>query len=117
MQDYQAFSEEEMSYRMLLDYPPAAHMLAVLGSGPEDELLVQAMHYLKLYVQRIYKKNDLHVIGPAYAAVGKVKDIYRQVIYLKHEDYQVLVWIKDQLEKYIEINSGFRKLYIQFDFQ
>lgn len=117
VQDYQAFYEEEMSYRMLLDYPPAAHMLAVLGSGPEDELLVQAMHYLKLYVQRIYKKNDLHVIGPAYAAVGKVKDIYRQVIYLKHEDYQILVWIKDQLEKYIEINSGFRKLYIQFDFQ
>ena len=117
VQDYQAFYEEEMSYRMLLDYPPAAHMLAVLGSGSEDELLVQAMHYLKLYVQQIYKKNDLHVIGPAYAAVGKVKDIYRQVIYLKHEDYQVLVWIKDQLEKYIEINSGFRKLYIQFDFQ
>ena len=117
VQDYQAFYEEEMSYRMLLDYPPAAHMLAVLGSGPEDELLVQAMHYLKLYVQRIYKKNDLHVIGPAYAVVGKVKDIYRQVIYLKHEDHQVLVWIKDQLEKYIEINSGFRKLYIQFDFQ
>ena len=117
VQDYQAFYEEEMSYRMLLDYPPAAHMLAVLGSGPEDELLVQAMHYLKLYVQRIYKKNELHVIGPAYAAVGKVKDIYRQVIYLKHEDYQILVWIKDQLEKYIEINSGFRKLYIQFDFQ
>ena len=115
-QDYQAFYEEEMSYRMLLDYPPAAHMLAVLGSSPEDEILVQAMHYLKLYVQRIYKQNDLHVIGPAYAAVGKVKDIYRQVIYLKHEDYQVLVRIKDQLEKYIEINSGFRKIYIQFDF-
>ena len=116
VQDYQAFYEEEMSYRMLLDYPPASHMLAVLGSGPEDESLVQAMHYLKLYIQRIYKGNDLHVIGPAYAAVGKVKDIYRQVIYLKHEDYQVLVRIKDQLEKYIEINSGFRKMYIQFDF-
>lgn len=116
VQDYQAFYEEEMSYRMLLDYPPASHMLAVLGSGPEDESLVQAMHYLKLYIQRIYKGNDLHVIGPAYAAVGKVKDIYRQVIYLKHEDYQVLVKIKDQLEKYIEINSGFRKIYIQFDF-
>ena len=116
VQDYQAFYEEEMSYRMLLDYPPAAHMLAVLGSGPEDERLVQAMHYLKLYIQRIYKENDLHVIGPAYAAVGKVKDIYRQVIYLKHQDHKTLVRIKDQLEKYIEINSGFRNIYIQFDF-
>ena len=116
VQDYQAFYEEEMSYRMLLDYPPAAHMLAVLGSSPDEEMLVQAMHYLELYIRRIYKEKDLHVIGPAYAAVGKVKDIYRQVIYLKHEDYQILVRIKNQLEKYIEINSGFRKIYIQFDF-
>ncbi len=107
VQDYQAFYEEEMSYRMLLDYPPAAHMLAVLGSGPEDEKLVQAMYYLKLYIERIYRENDLHIIGPAYASVGKVKDIYRQVIYLKHKDHKTLVHIKDQLEKYIEINSGF----------
>ena len=116
VQDYEAFYQEEMSYRMLLDYPPASHMMAVLGSCPEEELLVQAMHYLELYIHRVYKEKDLHVIGPAYASVGKVKDIYRQVIYLKHEKQETLVRIKDQLEKYIEINSGFRKLYIQFDF-
>ena len=116
VQDYEAFYQEEMSYRMLLDYPPASHMMAVLGSCPEEELLVQAMHYLELYIHRVYKEKDLHVIGPAYASVGKVKDICRQVIYLKHEKQETLVRIKDQLEKYIEINSGFRKLYIQFDF-
>ena len=116
VQDYEAFYQEEMSYRMLLDYPPASNMMAVLGSCPEEELLVQAMHYLELYIHRVYKEKDLHVIGPAYASVGKVKDIYRQVIYLKHEKQETLVRIKDQLEKYIEINSGFRKLYIQFDF-
>ena len=116
VQDYEAFYEEEMSYRELMDYPPAAHMMAVLGSCPEEELLIQAMHYLQLYINRIYKKKDLHIIGPAYASVGKVKDIYRQVIYLKHEDYGTLVRIRDQMEKYIEINSGFRKIYIQFDF-
>ena len=116
VQDYEAFYQEEMSYRMLLDYPPASHMMAVLGSCPEEELLVQAMHYLELYIHRVYKEKDLHVIGPAYASVGKVKDIYRQVINLKHEKQETLVRIKDQLEKYIEINSGFRKLYIQFDF-
>ena len=116
VQDYEAFYEEEMSYRELMDYPPAAHMMAVLGSCPEEEFLIQAMHYLQFYINRIYKKKDLHVIGPAYASVGKVKDIYRQVIYLKHEDYGTLVRIRDQIEKYIEINSGFRKIYIQFDF-
>ena len=115
-QDYQTFYEEEMSYRMLLDYPPASHMLAILGSGENEEVLTQAMHYLELYIHRIYREKDLHVIGPAYAAIGKVKDIYRQVIYLKHKEYKTLVRIKDQMEKYMEINSGFRKIYIQFDF-
>ena len=55
VQDYEAFYQEEMSYRMLLDYPPASHMMAVLGSCPEEELLVQAMHYLELYIHRDYK--------------------------------------------------------------
>ena len=54
VQDYEAFYQEEMSYRMLLDYPPASHMMAVLGSCPEEELLVQAMHYLELYIHRVY---------------------------------------------------------------
>lgn len=116
VQDYQAFYKEEMSYRMLLDYPPASHMMAVFGSCEDEEQLLKAMHYLKLYVNRIYTGEDLHMIGPAYASVGKVKDVYRQVLYLKHEDYQTLVRIKDRLEQYIEINSGYRKIYIQFDF-
>lgn len=30
---------------------------------------------------------------------------------------KVLMDIKDKAEKYIEINSGFRKLYIQFDYE
>ena len=116
VQDYQAFYKEEMSYRMLLDYPPASHMMAVFGSCEDEEQLLKAMHYLKLYVDRIYTGQDLHMIGPAYASVGKVKDVYSQVLYLKHDDYQTLVRIKDRLEQYIEINSGYRKIYIQFDF-
>ena len=32
-QDYERFYEEEMGYRILMDYPPAAHMLTVLASG------------------------------------------------------------------------------------
>ena len=50
------------------------------------------------------------------AGQGKVKDVYRRVLYLKHENYDLLVRIKDRLEEYIEINSGFRKVNIQFDF-
>ncbi len=115
-QDYEEFYEEEMGYRFLLDYPPAAHMMAVLGSSEDEKLLEMAMHYLNLFTGKLHPGKDLHVIGPAPTSVGKVKDIYRRVLYLKHENYNLLVQIKDRMEEYIEINSGFRKVYIQFDF-
>ena len=115
-QDYEAFYQEEMSYRILLDYPPASHMLAVLGACEEEEQLLKGMYYIGQFVKKVYHGDGLHIIGPASAPVGKVKDVYKQVLYLKHEDYHILVNIKDKIEKYMEINSGFRKIYIQFDF-
>ena len=115
-QDYEAFYQEEMSYRILLDYPPASHMLAILGTCEEEERLSKGMYYIGQFVKKVYHGDGLHVIGPASAPVGKVKDVYKQVLYLKHEDYHTLVNIKDKIEKYMEINSGFRKIFIQFDF-
>ena len=115
-QAYEEFYEEEMGYRILMDYPPAAHMMAVLGTSEDEKLLEMAMHYLSLFTGRLYQGKELHIIGPAPASVGKVKDVYRRILYLKHENYDLLVRIKDRLEEYIEINSGFRKVNIQFDF-
>ena len=115
-QDYAQFYEAEMSYRMLLDYPPAASMAALKGACEDEELLTKAMEYLRKYVETIYRKQDLILIGPAPEAVAKVQDLYRQVLYMRHQDREILVKLKNALEKYIAVNSGFRKLYIQFDF-
>ena len=60
--------------------------------------------------------QQIAIIGPASPYVGKVNDVYRRVLYLKHADYEALTHMKDKLEQYIEINSGFAKLRIQFDF-
>ena len=116
-QDYQRFYQEEMSYRMLLDYPPAAHMLSILASGQDDELLEKGMEFLRKFAERISPGKELHIIGPAWASVGKVNDVYRKVLYMKHAEEKVLMDMKDKIGKYIEINSGFRKLYIMFDYQ
>ena len=115
VQDYKKFYKEEMGYRMLLDYPPAAHMMTVFGACQDEELLKNAMYYIEVFIRRVSPKEELHMIGPAAASVGKVKDVYRQVIHLKHRDICFLTAVRDKLEKYIEINSGFRKIYIQFD--
>ena len=116
-QDYERFYEEEMGYRILMDYPPAAHMLTVLASGEDAALLGQGMEFIRKFAERICPDKGLHIIGPADAAVGKVNDIYRKVFRLKHEDGKLLLDMKDKIEKYIEINSGFLKLYIQYDME
>ena len=92
-------------------------MMAVLGSCQEEERLNQAMEYLKRFIQRVYTKKDLRVIGPAPQSVGRVKDQYKKVIYLKHAREDVLIYVRDKLEQYMEINSGFHSMTIQFDIQ
>ena len=115
-QDYEGFYEKEMNYRDLMGYPPASQLMAVLMTGSDENKLTTAAEYLKKYAIRVSADGEVQVIGPASPSVGKVNDVYRKVIYLKSEEYQVLVRIKNHMERYIEINRGFANMRIQFDF-
>ena len=115
-QDYEGFYEEEMRYRELMGYPPVSQLLAVLMTGADEEQLELAAEYLKKYVSHIDRNRQIQIIGPARPYVGRVNDVYRLVLYLKCEEYQVLMETKNQMERYIEINRGFASLRIQFDF-
>ena len=116
-QDYEAFYEEEISYRKLMGYPPAQNLLAVHAACSDEELLARAMDYIRKFLVRANRSGTLSMLGPAAESVSKVRDMYRMVLYLKEKDYRVLVALKDKLEKYIEINSGFKEIYIQFEFR
>ncbi len=115
-QDYESFYEEEMNYRMLMGYPPAEELLAIWMTGQSVEHHKVAAVYLKEFTERINREGRLTVIGPAAPYVSKVNDQYRQIIYVKSEDYELLVRTKDLLEQYIDMNRGFDQLRIQFDF-
>ncbi len=115
-QDYEAFYREEIRYRELMGYPPVENLLAVLASCKDEAHLEKGCAYLKEYILRICKREEVDVIGPAAPGIGKINDIYRKVLYLKTERYDTLVKIKNRLEQYIELNSGFNTIRIQFDF-
>lgn len=115
-QDYEAFYEKEIRYRSLMGYPPVENLMAVLAACEDEALLEKACKYLKEYILRIKGQAQLNVIGPASPGVDKIKDIYRRVVYVKAPEYRTLVVLKDRMEQYIEINSGFQKMRIQFDF-
>ena len=116
-QDYAAFYEEEIRYRELMGYPPVENLLAVLVSCEDEELLDRGCRYLKEFSMRFREKAQASVIGPASPGIDKIKDIYRRVLYIKAPDYGMLTAVKDRLEQYIEINPGFDKMRIQFDFK
>ena len=115
-QDYEAFYEEEIRYRTMMGYPPAENLLAVFISSADEALLETGCRYLKEYMIKAKKDIEASVIGPASPGIEKINDVYRKVIYVKTADYHDLVVLKDRTEKYIEINSGFDKMRIQFDF-
>lgn len=115
-QDYEGFYESEMEYRMLMGYPPTEQLLAVLLTGPDEAVLETAAKYLREFVLRVDKNRILKVIGPASPYVAKVSDVYRRILYLKGTEYRMLIEVKNRMEQYIEINTGFRTLRIQFDF-
>lgn len=122
-QDYQAFYEEEMVYREMLMYPPAAHMLAVLVAAKEEEHAQLLADTLGQMIAKAAEKNDgtekIQKIGPAPATVGKIKDIYRFMIYVKSREYDRLVEMKDELEAYLserEKKGEGGEETVQFDF-
>lgn len=115
-QDYQSFYEEELLYRELMQYPPASHMLAVLVTSEKEEKGFAFSNTLVERVkEKINKEDRMSVVGPAPAYVGKVKDVYRHVFYLKCESYQRLIDIKNSLEEFIKENLPSHMM-IQFDF-
>lgn len=118
-QDYEAFYEAEMTYRELLSYPPAAHMVAVQITAAEEPRGERLAAYLAERVRKETAKKAaagrLSIIGPAKAGIGKIKDIYRFVFYLKGREYADLIQIKDTLEEEIK-RLQLKNEMVQFDF-
>ncbi len=117
-QNYRAFYEEEIAYRKLLRYPPISHMLCVqiLSRDEEDGMAFATRLRAFMEQQRIPKAV---FIGPAMAAIGRINDIYRMAVYVKHDDYEELVRLAGLTEEYVkelEEMGSLRGITVQFDF-
>lgn len=114
-QDYEAFYEAEISYRKLLSYPPVSHMVVMLITAEKEEEASQAALRLAKLIAKA-EIEGLQIIGPANAAIAKMNDIYRKVIYLKHKEYSGLVNLKDRLELFLKDRGDMKQINVTFDF-
>lgn len=118
-QDYEAFYTQEIEYREMMCYPPVWNLLVILCASRMEEAAAEGARRLVEQVDAwstAHPNERLYVVGPADAAVAKVNDIYKKVVYLKTRDYETLVKIKDMAEKYTRDNRDYKDVMIQFDF-
>ncbi|NLK27709.1 MAG: primosomal protein N' [Clostridiales bacterium] len=116
--NYEAFFEQEMLYRKLMQYPPAAHILLILITSKEENQLIEVSEYLGNAIRELLRQRqiDAKLIGPAMASLAKANDYYRRVIYIKHSDYATLIQIKNYLEGFLNYLDRLKGCNYQFDF-
>lgn len=114
-QDYVAFYRQEMGYRRLMHYPPACHMLCMQVAGEDEELMSRIMEAIAASVKKHFGETA-EIIGPVPAPVYKVHDIYRKILYMKHENYDILIKIQKYVKMRWDETERCKKLTLQCDF-
>ena len=105
-QDYEGFYREEMVYRRLMSYPPAAHILAIQLACEQEETAMEGAQEAALLARQLAQRwedekdgtQKTVVIGPAPAFISKINDIYRYGVYVKSRDYGKLTAVKNAVE-------------------
>jgi primosomal protein N' (replication factor Y) len=108
--DYESFYEEEISFRELMNYPPVTRMLCVTVASAKEDIAINASHDIKTLTDN----GETVIIGPADAAIYKLKDQYYRKIYYKSNDYRKFTQIIDIIDRAVKEDS-FSGCLIQYD--
>lgn len=115
-QDYKTFYNKEISFRKLMGYPPAAHVMSMMAASGDEELTKTIMEDSARNIKLYFKDSDTaSVIGPAPHTVAKVSDVYRYMLYIKHDDIRELKILRDKASEYIGRKYGDKKYSIITD--
>lgn len=113
-QDYKAFFEKEMAFRRMMNYPPAAHLMALYLMSEDEEALNRGAVRLKALAMS-HTRQEIALIGPSDAGLSKLKDVYRKVLYLKCTEMNYLTEWKGWLEAVLPKERQLSTFNIQFD--
>ena len=127
-QDYESFYEFEVSYRELLHYPPMYHLLGICVSSADENLCIDmsekvagSIKSLRDAQKREASGAKLDIVGPTEAYIYRINNVFRRVIYIKSEEYDILTKVAslaDSVFSEVQQNLELRKdsIEIQYDF-
>ena len=113
-QEYEAFYELEIAYRDLMSYPPMSGMLAMLLQSADENLLETEAEKIKQSILEM-EIPLLCVTGPTAATIAKLSDVYRRVIYLKHEDTKELYRVRNMIDEAVKNEKIRKEIRVEFD--
>ena len=103
-QDYDAFFEQEITYRKLGLYPPFCGLCVVGFAGPkESEVARASARFAALLGRQAAKQPDLplRVLGPTPGSIEKINDSYRYKLTVKcRNDHRFRDLIRETLTLY-----------------
>ena len=99
--DYAGFYRAEIARREELDYPPFRRLLMVEITGDDESIVDAHMREFADAFRHFADQADVIVLGPAFAAMKKIKDQYRAQILGKGKAPNRLQWVFHQaLERF-----------------
>ncbi len=96
-QDAQLFYDNELAYRRMMEYPPYGEMIAVSVSAGTPEAGEACLARLAKRLQHSFG-GQIKRIGPAPAAVKRVKDRFRLGLYVKAQTGQLMEQVRSEIE-------------------
>ena len=98
-QDYELFYEKELAFREMMGYPPCSRLLTIrLSSADESFLEAVSSQSFSRFESRA-RDAGAELIGPLNAPLYKLKDIFRKIIYIKHESHDIIIKLRKDFVK------------------
>ena len=86
--DYIGFYEQEMKVRKKLNYPPYMNLSLIQLKGKDEQFLLNEATKIKKYLQQ---EKDLQILGPSFASIPKINQIYMIQLIIKYKKSQQLI--------------------------
>jgi len=114
-QEYEQFYRQEFLYRKMMGYPPAVGILAITLSSKQETELLQVVNLFHKETMKAYGFEDFTIIGPVDASPYKLNDIYRKILYIKHENYDILLKVRKYAQNLEDTMDCFKNISFQYD--
>ena len=115
-QDYIGFFNDEIKFREMMNYPPAAHMLKLSLTARDEDTLNEAVSLLKeKFFYGSLEEMGITFIGPAKEPLYRLADEFRIAVYIKSRDKDMLDELRRSLGDYLRSEPLFKVIFTKWD--